>query len=197
MPGTIPKRFFTLAEIVVQLNNDGTAATGPLRTGTHIYDWNGTFYVLSIIQLDPPGFRIQVVQEADRAFTRLDMDSALPLYALAINESQSLRNWYNDEATVLRAYIMYRQLLAYSYIESGERLVVLQDIGTIFPDAAIAPVYVTLAQTFWNTLQVTNNLHNACLEVLNVIAARPEALDLMNRYGSRSPTYTAQSLCPF
>ncbi|MFN8376243.1 MAG: hypothetical protein U0694_25630 [Anaerolineae bacterium] len=186
-----------VAEIVVQLNNDGTAATGPLRTGTHIYDWNGTFYVLSIVQLDPPGYRIQVVQEADRAFARLDMSSALPLYQLALDDSQGLRYWYNDESTVLRAYIMYRELLAYAYTEDQQRLIVLQDISTLYPDANTAPVYVTLAQTFWNTLQVTNNLHNACVEVLNIVANRSDALDLLNRYGSRSPIYAAQTLCPF
>jgi len=30
-----------------------------------------------------------------------------------------------------------------------------------------------------------------------VIESRPEALDLMNRYGSRSPQYTESDLCPF
>jgi hypothetical protein len=186
-----------VSEIVVQLNNDGTEATGPQRTGTHIYDWNGSFYVLSIVQLDPPAFRIQVVQEADRAFARLDMDNAVPLYQLALDSSQPLRNWYNDESTVLRSYIMYRLLLAYAYTENEQRLFILQDISTLFPDANTAPVYVSMAQSFWNTLQVTNNLHNACIEVLNIIATRPDALDSLNRYGTRSPIYTAQSLCPF
>jgi hypothetical protein len=50
---------------------------------------------------------------------------------------------------------------------------------------------------FWDALQVTNNLHSACLEVQDIIRARPEALSLLNRYGSRSPTYTADELCPF
>src|SRR5436190_14179374 len=90
---------------------------------------------------------------------------------------------------LLRSYTMYRELLAYAYTEDAQRLIVLQDISALFPDANTAPVYVTMAQTFWNTLQVTNNLHSACLEVLNVIAVRPEALDLINRYGSRNPTY--------
>jgi hypothetical protein len=44
---------------------------------------------------------------------------------------------------------------------------------------------------------VTNNLHSACLEVQDIITARQEALTLLNRYGSRSPTYTATDVCPF
>lgn len=186
-----------VSEIVVQLENDGTAETGPLRTGTHIYDWDGGLYVLSIIQLDPPRYRIQVVHEADRAFIRLDMNAAVPLYLLALDAGQPLRYWFNDEPAILQSYALYRLLLAYAYTENEQRLAVLQDITALFPDANSAPVFVTMAQTFWNTLQVTNNLRTACQEVINVVRARPEALDLLNRYGSRSPTYSAQSLCPF
>jgi hypothetical protein len=138
-----------------------------------------------------------VVHEADRAFARLDMNTAISLYRLALDDNEPLDYWYNDEAPVLRAYTLYRLLLAYAYIEDSQRLIVLQDINTLFPDAATAPVYVTMAQTFWNTLQVSNNLNTACIEVLNIVAARPDALDLLNRYGSRSPTYAAPSLCPF
>jgi hypothetical protein len=32
---------------------------------------------------------------------------------------------------------------------------------------------------------------------LDIIAARPEAVTLLNRYGSTSPVYEAQDLCPF
>jgi hypothetical protein len=56
-----------VSEVVVSLKNRGNKDTGPLRTGVNIYDWNGAAYVLSIVQYDPPRFRIQVVQEADRA----------------------------------------------------------------------------------------------------------------------------------
>ncbi|MCC6802943.1 MAG: hypothetical protein IT319_08665 [Anaerolineae bacterium] len=54
-----------------------------------------------------------------------------------------------------------------------------------------------MALDFWTAVQVTNNLHSACLRVQEVVLARPDALDLLNRYGSRSPTYAAADLCPF
>ncbi len=65
------------------------------------------------------------------------------------------------------------------------------------PDTAAAPPYAQMALEFWNAFQITNNLHSACLKAQEVILARPEALSLLNRYGSRSPTYTATDLCPF
>jgi hypothetical protein len=54
-----------------------------------------------------------------------------------------------------------------------------------------------MALDFWNALQVTNNLHSACLRAQEVVTARPDALELLNRYGSRSPSYAATDLCPF
>jgi hypothetical protein len=185
-----------VTEIVVRLENPGDARTGPLRTGVNIYDWNGAAYVLSIIQLDPPRFRIQILHAADRVFAQLDTDQAIPLYELAVNDT-SLRFWYNDEPTILNSYGLYRLLLAYAYVEDERRLSTYQTIVQTFPDPAAAPVYTAMSMAFWDALQVTNNLHSACLEVQAIIQARPEALSLLNRYGNRSPTYTAEDLCPF
>jgi hypothetical protein len=54
-----------------------------------------------------------------------------------------------------------------------------------------------MIDAFWNALQVTHNLHSACVEVQAIINAWPEAVGLLNRYGSRSPVYNASDLCPF
>lgn len=183
-------------EVVVRLDNSGTSSTGPLRTGVNIYDWNGTAFTLSIVQLDPPRFEIQVVQQADSSFSRLDAEQAISLYNLALN-SEALRYWFNDEPTVLKSYVYYRLMLAYAYTDNEELLTTYQAAIGEFPDPANAPVYVAIINAFWNGWQVTNNLHSACLEVQAIISARPEAVTLLNRYGSRSPTYTAQDLCPF
>ncbi len=185
-----------IGEVVLRLDNPGTAETGPLRTGVTIYDWNGAGYVQSVTQLDPPRFRIQVIHEADRALERLNADEAIGLYQLA-QTSPALEPWRNDEAPILESYLLYRLLLAYAYTASEALLPTYQTLLERFPDATTAPVYVPLATTFWNAFQVTNNLRSACLEVREFIATRPEALDLMNSYGSQSPVYTDNTLCPF
>lgn len=183
-------------EIVVRLTDDGNATTGPLRTGVTIYDWNGVVYTLSIIQLDPPAFQIQLVHEADRAFARQDMEAAIVQYGRALTDP-TLRFWLNNEPVFLRQYVTYRLILAYAFTENENLLTTYQQVLTENPDPTVASVYVALTNAFWNGLQVTNNLHSACLEVQAIITQRPEAIDLLNRYGSRSPTYTAQELCPF
>jgi len=190
-------------EIVARSDFDGNRATGPLRTGTYIYgtgtyiyDWNGTNYTLSIVQLDPPRFKIQVLQEADRAFTRQEFDSAIALYSQAETDT-GLRFWFNDEQGLLSSYAFYRLVLAYAYTEDDRLLPTYQAAIQPYPDPSTAPIYTALLNTFWNALQVTGNLNSACREVQAIIGTRPEALELLNRYGSRSPTYTAADLCPF
>jgi hypothetical protein len=185
-----------VGELIVRFNSDGDATTGPLRTGYTVYDWNGVGYVQSVTQLNPPRFRIQVIQEADAAFAALNMEGAIGLYTLALS-SPSLENWYNNDVDVLQAYALYRLLLAYSYTEDEQRVATYQTIQTTYPDAAAAPPYAQMAQEFWNALQITNNLHSACLKAQEVTLARADALELINRYGERSPTLAAADLCPF
>ena len=59
------------------------------------------------------------------------------------------------------------------------------------------PIYARMAYAFVNALVVTNDLHSACVEVQAIIEREPAALQLINRYGRRSPTYSALDLCPF
>lgn len=186
-----------VTEIVVRLTDDGNVTTGPLRTGTLIYDWSGIAYVLSIPELDPLRYRIQVLHEADRAFARYDMPAAIDLYSITLSTDSDLRNWYNNEPEILRAYALYRTLLAYAYMDDDRLLIAFQDLSTLYPDPAAAPVYVALAATFWNNLQVTNDLNSACTDVRAQIETLPDALDLLNRYGTENPTYNAVALCPF
>lgn len=196
MPNVLDIDNDRVIEIVVRQTSRGTAQTGPLRTGVTIYDWNGLNYTRSITQLDPPYFRIQVVQEADRNLIRLDVNQAIPIYQIALNDT-ALRNWYNDDSAVLTSYTLFRLMTAYAFTEDQRLLSTYQALTQNYPDPATAPVYVTMGVTFWNALQVTNNLRSACLAVQDIITARPEALGLLNRYGGSSPTYTANDLCPF
>ncbi len=182
-------------EIVIRYDQTGDSQTGPLRTGYTIYDWNGVGYVQSVTQLNPPRFRVQVVQVADAAFTAENTDEAAALYNLALDPA--LENWYNDDATILPAYALYRLLLTYAFAGDDRALQTQQTIQAAYPDTAAAPPYAQMALDFWNAYQITNNLHSACLKAQDVIIARADALSLLNRYGSRSPTYSATDLCPF
>lgn len=183
-------------ELIVRLENDGDARTGPLRTGFTVYDWNGVVYTRSITQLDPPRFLVQVIHAADLTLASGNTLEARSLFELALNDT-SLENWHNNDRTVLPTYAQYRLLLIYADTEDPRLIELHGQLLTEYPDPAAAPVYIELALGFFEALQSSNNLHTACLRVLDLINARPEALSLLNRYGSSSPTYTATDLCPY
>ncbi|MFN8527743.1 MAG: hypothetical protein U0670_03935 [Anaerolineae bacterium] len=183
-------------EIIVQFGSEGSPETGPQRTGFTVYDWDGFVYRAALTQLEAPRYLVQVMFDADQAFAAGQYEQAAAMYNAAI-ANPALESWQPDDRTVLPPYMLYRMLLAYSTLDDARRSDVQQAILVQYPDPATQPVYATMALTFWNAYQITNNLNSACLEVLSIIASRPEALSQLNRYGSASPTYTAQDLCPF
>lgn len=185
-----------ITEIVVRMTDDGNAQTGPLRTGQIIYDWDGGSYVRSYTEYDPPRFRVQMIHDADEAYSQGRTRDAIALYRLAI-DSPTLENWQNDDAGTLVSYARYRLLIAYADLEAPELITTHAEILALYPDLALAPVYAELAIRFWDGLQAANNLRSACEAVRAVIAARPEAVGLLNRYGALSPVYDAQSVCPY
>lgn len=189
-------------ELVISLNENGTAATGPLRQGTNIYDWNGQFYVLSIIQLQEPNYHIQVIHEGDRLFSQQRMTGAIAAYENAL-ENDDLRFWFNDGPVNTISYGQYRLILAYAFLgDSGGIIRTLDamnatftvDEGETFEDL---PIYVQMANTFVETLSQVGDLYESCQAVQAIIAENDQALGFINRYGRRSPTYTALELCPF
>ncbi len=190
-----------VAEIVVSLDSRGTSATGPLRTGVHIYDWNGEIYVLSIIQLDSPRYRIQIVHQADKEFNRLNMEDAAALSTNAL-ENEDLRYWFNDGPTNLNSYIIYRLLLTYAFLNDERINDVALLLNTDYPitadtNPANLPVYVEMSYAFISGWQADSDLGDGCTLAQGVIEQRPEALELLNRYGENSPIYNAIELCPF
>lgn len=188
-------------ELVVALTSRGTAATGPLRTGVLIYDWDGTGYTLSVRQLDPPRYKIQVIHAADDAFSRLQIEEAAALYELALSD-EDLRYWFNDGPQTVDSYIYYRLVLAYAYLGDLRLAETLARMDAAFPITEETPledqpVYIELALRFMDTLQSRNDLNAACNSVQEFLPLRPQALTLMNRYGDNSPTYSALELCPY
>lgn len=185
-----------VSEIVVRRSDDGTEETGPIRTGLNIYDWNGQVYVLSIVQPDPPRYLIQVIHEGDRSFARREMTNAAQLYAVALNDT-TLQPWLRDETPSLRSYAAYRLLLAQAFTNDDNLLTTYQFLGQEFPNPEPQTVYVALARAFWDTYQTTSDLSAGCRAALEIVAQRPESVELLNLYGSRSPRYSASDLCPF
>jgi hypothetical protein len=112
-----------------------------------------------------------------------------------------LDSWYNDESATLLSYALYRMMLVHAYTGNIAGINdVIQRLAAAFPPDAPPedqPPYVAMAYQFANAMQASSDLHRACLDVQAIIEERGEALDLLNRYGTRSPDYTALMLCPY
>lgn len=185
-----------VSEVIVRLERRGTAQTGPLRTGTNVYDWNGSQYVLSIVELDAPRFKIQVLHEGDKALLRGDTVSAKSIYQTALNDLD-LRFWFDDEPDPLKSYTFYRLLQTQILTLDVAQTTTIAEIQRLYPDINTAPVYAVMAQTFYETFTNQANVGSACAAVGAIVTARPESLTQLNRYGSRNPAYTETDLCPF
>lgn len=199
-----------VAELVVELRNQGTSATGPLRTGVNIYDWDGEVYTLSIIQLDSPRYRIQYVHEGDKALLNLDAQTAAQLYVQAL-DGDGLRYWFNDGPTTVTSYALYRLLLAAAYDDNIALDDVRQRLAEAYPNISVEsadenalddlPVFAEFAFRFLRQIDAGATLTTACNEIRTLVDEqqdeRNNALELLNRYGNRSPQYTALEICPF
>lgn len=182
-------------EIIVRQDDDGDASTGPLRTGFTVYDWNGTIYTRSITQLNPPRYRVQVIQQADAAFRAGQWNEAAGLYTLGLSDS-NLGEWISDDDEVLRAYALYRLVLTYAAIADPRAGETVEAARAAFPDIGTAPVYRELIEVFWSAYSPAGSAAGGCAAVNAIIPERPAAVDRLNRYGSASPPVTGADLCP-
>lgn len=185
-----------IQEFRIHLTALGDINTGPLRTGTKIYDWNGAEYVLSVTQPDPMRYQIQVIHEADRYLSAGRLDDAVRLYQRAMTDD-TLRIWLRNEADDLTAYVLFRLLITRSAQGQPDMSTVFERILADYPEGAI-PVYATLAKLYWEQYTASMNVSYACTNVRSAIeTTHRDALNLLNRYGDRNPTYTISDICPF
>ncbi|TVR22164.1 MAG: hypothetical protein EA396_06665 [Anaerolineaceae bacterium] len=211
LSGNLPELLDTdddqILEIVVRLTALGDINTGPLRTGVKIYDWDGTEYVLSIVQPEPLRYQIQVIHEADRNLAAGRLPDAARLYQNALSD-ENLRVWLRNEEENLETYALYRLMIARVAEGHPDAPAIAERINALFPQDAIpdeseapaddVPVYVALARVFWTAYNATGSVEMACGNVRRAIEQTyGAAVDFLNRYGSRNPTYTIRDLCPF
>jgi hypothetical protein len=185
-----------IAEIVVRFTATGDARTGPLRTGTTFWDWDGTSYRRALTRLDPPRYRIHVLHEADAAFEQRLYEDAVALYMRAA-DAPALESWMPDDADTLRAYALYRLLVTYTVSSDPRAGSVIARMRELYPDPTIAPSYAALAEAFQAAWEAARTPQAACAAARQAADTRLDAVGLLNRYGTESPVYTAFALCPF
>jgi hypothetical protein len=200
---------------------------GPYRAETDIYMWNGTGFALHSMDLDPPQYRFQAVQDGDRYVLFGQYDKALDLYQQAIF-SDKLDWWsperseydrdlfdalYSGQATPalpapglneypnLAAYARYRIMLL--HIVRGwlpEAKTVYDTLQLKFQEWEEGHAYAEMAAAFWTEYQASQDIGQACNKAVEYATANTE-LTLTyigsDYHGWQSHYYKPIDVCPF
>jgi hypothetical protein len=158
---------------------------GPFRKSTETYQWNGYFFSLAQVVIDPPIYRFQAVEDGDRLAFIGDYQHALDLYQKVIS-SNKLVPWSRDNylarsfpdsgtptATMvptnpdeyynLAAYARYRiMLLRLLDNKIGPAEIAYTDLEKTFPKGKTGHLYAELAASFWENYKVSQNMAEAC-----------------------------------
>ncbi len=186
-------------EIMIQGGGISTdMSAGPSRTSTTIWDWNGLNYVRAVSRLDAPVYRIHVIHDADQAIQGGDGEQAIRLYREAL-DNPMLGSWQvANEPIMLRAYALYRLMLAYAYLEEDRAgLDIYTTLMAENTPALPSFAYAAIGDAFWRTYQSTHNLHTACLAALEQAPVYPQSVLFLNSYGPANRSYQIPDLCPF
>jgi hypothetical protein len=217
-------------ELILTDNGPGHADTlyafGPWRGKQVIFKWDGIHYLYSSLEIDPPVYRFQAIQDADRLFLLGEYDKALKLYQDVISNGKLewwshekmvfIRDSYfakaggeatpippqanNDEYAYLAAYARYRVVLYYLLRgEISDATTVYTSLLDNFPAGTAGSQFADVASLLWDEYQKTNSLGQACLPVINYVTSHPEILSPLGNeeHGDQSHVYIAEDLCPF
>jgi len=199
---------------------------GPWRGKRLVYTWNGIHFLLSYIEMDPPEYRFQAVQDADQAALVGDYDRALALYQEAIfndelaywtaDHRQYLAEMFDaegegkptptpptadpDEYDILSAYARFRIMLL--YLMQGwddEAQVVYETLQDLYPEDSAGYFFVELAQKFWGSFEFTSSIGYGCERAIDYVQDEEDILEVLGDYehGSQSHKYSAEDVCPF
>jgi hypothetical protein len=198
---------------------------GPWRGEQVVFKWDGVHYLYSSLEIDPPEYRFQAVQDADRLFLMGEYDQALDLYKDVI--FTDTLDWWSpqkmkflsdsffaglsgeatptppqsdpDEYLLLAAYARYRILLEdLARDQFIDAHIAYTSLIENYPADNIGFQFADMATILWNEYQKTNNLEQACLPVINYVTSHPEVLSPLGDldHGLQSHIYNAEDVCP-
>jgi hypothetical protein len=170
---------------------------GPWRSTHEIYTWDGRKYMFSGLEIDPPRYRFQAVQDGDRLSFVGRYAEALALYQTAIFGS-GMATWsrtnYREQIDSLAGETPIPTLIPYDAQEYGhlaayarlrilllhlvqghtsDAQVVYDTLQARFPAGAPGHQYAQAAAAFWEQYQSSHSLAQACQVVIQAATADP------------------------
>lgn len=197
-----------LSEVVFRGGAPGIcceADLNPWRYKTTIFGWNGNEYVEVYQFFDPPQFRFQAIQDADREILYGNTATALKLYQEGIF-ADNLDWWSSDKKHYTDEIIYHRweqpkptlapapnpdpaeypRLAAYAYYriilihlaqgQESEAITTYQTLQQTFGDDPYAQPYVEMATAFWDAYQSAHRMYDGCAAAIQYAVVYPEIL---------------------
>ena len=204
---------------------DTLLSYGPWRGKKATFQWDGIHFLYSALEIDPPRYRFQALQDADRQFLLGNYDEAVSLYQDVIS-SDTLEGWspdntryeiqsydakYNEGPTPLppsidpaeypslSAYARFRLMLLHtSRGWKPEAQLALEDLRSEFAGNPYGAPYVEAAELFWQSFQDKDDLAIACSKVVGYFSENPELLVPLGNgdHGMQSHNYEPEDTCP-
>jgi hypothetical protein len=162
----------------------------PERETIDTYTWNGVLFLWDEVEIEPPVYRFQAVQDADRMSWIGEYQKALDLYQAVILDNDLLA-WspehyqeqldaegqrtptptpippIQDEYDNLAAYAHYRMMLLYiSQDDAASAQVELNTLQANYPNGEPGFLFSEMASIVWQEYQSSQDLHLACPEVI-------------------------------
>lgn len=188
-------------ELVISISirqDAGTLRIGPWRKTREIYRWDGERYSLWQMDIDPPEYRFQAIQDSDRMSNMGRYKEALALYQTAISSDQlyawsqeaylkQINNWAEEKLTetpLVKRADEYQQIVAYAYFRIMLLHLVQGDISKAedtyhtmqheYPSNPSQPLFSKIAVEFWKEYQSTKSIGQACEMVIETVTGKPE-----------------------
>ena len=199
---------------------------GPYQPVTQIFMWNGEGFVMDDLQVGPPEYRFQAVQNGDLYTLMHKYGRANEAYRQAIDDP-NLAWWSEESEAFINAKLdakfgefptptmsapdknEYPNLAAYAHY----RIFLLHVLQGQLPEAEEAYqaiqaqyfaeetgyIYGQIAKIFWGEYQASEDIHSACAEVVDYAAMhQDEVLRYIGGYhGWQSLDYDVTDICPF
>jgi hypothetical protein len=198
---------------------------GPWREETRVYRWDGSLFVPDPVVFSQAEYRFQAVQDADRATSSGDFETAREMYLQVIHDDELLP-WSRElsyqfaeryisgfrrmptptdlppdstERAQLRAYARYRLVVLYALEGMAEEArAAYLELQEESPRTSAGYPYAELASAFWDEFETSSNALIACERAIEYASANASILEPLGSdyHGWQDRRYTPADICP-
>lgn len=188
-------------QILAGIGGSASVDAGPQRPVTTTLAWADGGLTVTATVAGPAIYRYHVFRDGDEALFAGRYAHALDAY-LRVRNSKTPKAWAvqvsrDEEEHWFAALADWRLLLVELQLQNVSNAQTYYDhLLDNFPAGIAGHGVVVMAQRFWDSYAVHNDIALACAEAIRAPEAQ-DVLDFLNGFGYDNPTYTWDDLCPF